>query len=146
MGAQKPRDASRFGIVHGDFELDNLAWDGDRATAFDFDEAARSWYAADIAYALRDLTGPDGRPAEDQRSLFDAFITGYRGIRPFDEADLANLRMFAGAHAACSLVRVQGALEGPGEDEPEWMADLREKLSAVAASHRRLAIGVAESL
>lgn len=55
-----PRDEARFGIVHGDFELDNLAWEDGRATAFDFDEAACSWYAADIAYALRDLTGPDG--------------------------------------------------------------------------------------
>jgi Ser/Thr protein kinase RdoA (MazF antagonist) len=44
-----PTDSDRFGATHGDFELDNLAWTGDRPTAFDFDEAARSWYLADIA-------------------------------------------------------------------------------------------------
>jgi Ser/Thr protein kinase RdoA (MazF antagonist) len=41
--ATLPRDDSRFGVVHGDFELDNLAWDTGRATAFDLDEAAVSW-------------------------------------------------------------------------------------------------------
>lgn len=141
-----PRDGSRFGIVHGDFEIDNLAWDEGRATAFDFDEAAWSWHGADIAYALRDLTGPDGRPIEEHRGLFDAFITGYRSIRPLDDADFANLRLFAGAHAVCSLVRIETALGIPGEDEPEWMAELRANLTAMARSHRELAIGVAESL
>lgn len=141
-----PRDGSRFGIVHGDFELDNLAWDGDRATAFDFDEVAFSWYAADIAYALRDLTGPDGLPAVGHRQRSEEFIAGYRSVRPLDGGDLANLRLFAGAHAACSLVRIDSALDTPCEDEPEWMADLRARLMAMARSHRELAIGVAEAL
>lgn len=144
--AALPGDASRFGIVHGDFELDNLAWEDGRATAFDFDEAAFSWYAADIAYALRDLTGPDGRFAEEHRGLAGAFIAGYRSVRSFDEADLANLRLFAGAHAACSLVRIASALDTPGDDEPEWRADLRAKLNVMARSHRELALSVAESL
>jgi Ser/Thr protein kinase RdoA (MazF antagonist) len=140
--AELPRDGFRFGIVHGDFELDNLAWDGDRATAFDFDEAACSWYAADVAYALRDLTGPDGLPAAEHRQRSDEFIAGYRSVRPLEAADLANLRLFAGAHAACSLVRIDTALDHPGDDEPEWMADLRAKLTAMARSHRELAIDV----
>ncbi|MFC3494904.1 phosphotransferase enzyme family protein [Glycomyces rhizosphaerae] len=141
-----PRDGSRFGIVHGDFELDNLAWDEGRATAFDFDEVAFSWYAADIAYALRDLTGPDGLPAVEHRQRSEEFIAGYRSVRPLGEADLANLRLFAGAHAVCSLVRIDSALDTPGEDEPQWMADLRARLTAMARSHRELAIGVAEAL
>lgn len=140
------RDGSRFGIVHGDFELDNLAWDGGRATAFDFDEAAFSWYAADIAYALRDLTGPVGLPAAEHQQRSDEFIAGYCGVRPLEAADLGNLQLFAGAHAACSLVRIDRALDAPGEDEPEWMADLRAKLTAMERSHRELAICVAESV
>lgn len=144
--AELPRADSRFGIVHGDFELDNLAWDGGRATVFDFDEAVFSWYAADIAYALRDLTGPDGLPAAGHRERTDQFIAGYRSVRPLVETDLANLGLFAGAHAACWLVRLDFALGTAGEDEPEWMADLRTKLTALARSHRELAIGVAETL
>ncbi|WP_439650282.1 phosphotransferase enzyme family protein [Glycomyces amatae] len=140
-----PRDRSRFGVVHGDFELDNLAWDDGRATAFDFDEAARSWHGADIAYALRDLTGPDGRPDPEHRARFAAFIAGYRGLRPFDDRDLEHLRLFAGAHAACSLVRIDRALGETDGDEPEWRSELRARLVDMSASHRALAVAVAES-
>jgi Ser/Thr protein kinase RdoA (MazF antagonist) len=140
------RDGSRFGIVHGDFELDNLAWVEGTATAFDFDEAARSWYAADIAHALRDLTGPDGSPAAEHRRRAEEFIAGYRSVRALGDADLANLRLFAGAHAACSLVRIDSALDTVGESEPGWMADLRTRLTAMSRSHRELAIGVAATV
>lgn len=142
--ADLPCDRSRFGVVHGDFELDNLAWEGGRATSFDFDEAALSWYAADIAYALRDLTGPTGSPAAEHQDLFQAFIAGYRGVRALEDADLANLPLFAGAHAACSLVHITRALGTPGDD-PEWMVELRTTLIDMARSHRELAVAVAEA-
>ncbi len=142
--ARLPRDRSRFGVVHGDFELDNLAWDAGRATAFDFDEAAQSWYAADIAYALRDLTGPDGEPDPARRHLVHAFLAGYRGMRALDDSDLGNLRLFAGAHAACSAVRIARALDSSGADEPEWRAELRADLTGMAGAQRDLAVAVAE--
>ncbi len=142
--ARLPRDRSRFGVVHGDFELDNLAWDAGRATAFDFDEAAQSWYAADIAYALRDLTGPDGEPDPARRHLVHAFLAGYRGMRALDDSDLGNLRLFAGAHAACSAVRIARALDSSGADEPEWRAELRADLTGMAKAQRDLAVAVAE--
>lgn len=142
--ARLPRDRSQFGVVHGGFELDNLAWDTGRATAFDFDEAALSWYAADIAYALRDLTGPDGEPDPARRHLVHAFVAGYRGVRALDDADLANLRLFAGAHAACSAVRIARALDSSGADEPDWRAELRADLTVMAGAQRDLAVAVAE--
>ena len=43
------RDRAAYGVVCGDFELDNLHWVGTEATAYDVDDAARSWYAADVA-------------------------------------------------------------------------------------------------
>ncbi|MQM27597.1 phosphotransferase enzyme family protein [Glycomyces albidus] len=135
---------SGFGIVHGDFELDNLAWSGSRATAFDFDEAARSWYAADIAFALRDLTGPDGEPGAAHRGRFDAFLAGYRGMRPFGDDERAHLRLFAGVHAVCSLVRIAAAVEGAGGDG--WMGELRSSLDDLSRSHRKLATAVAADL
>jgi Ser/Thr protein kinase RdoA (MazF antagonist) len=76
-----PRDRHHWGVVHGDFELDNLAWAGDRPTAYDFDEAAVSWFAADVAAAVRDLTGPTGLAAASTGrcstpSLTDTAICG----------------------------------------------------------------------
>lgn len=135
-----PRDRSRYGAVHGDFELDNMAWEADRPTAYDFDEAALSWYAADVAYALRDLTGGTGRPPPEHRARFDAFIAGYRSVRPLDDEDLDRLPVFAAAHAAASLVRITRALGAPADAEPAWLAELRADLAAMAEAHRGLVI------
>ena len=62
-----------IGLVHGDFELDNLKWSHGIPTAFDFDEAAVSWFAADVAIAVRDIA--------DRPELLAAFLSGYRSVR-----------------------------------------------------------------
>jgi Ser/Thr protein kinase RdoA (MazF antagonist) len=138
-----PRDRSHRGVVHGDFELDNLAWTGTRPVAYDFDEAAVSWFAADIAYALRDLAGPTGQVAGEHRARFDAFIAGYRSLRPLDDQDLGRLPLFAGLQAAACIVRITRALGRPGRGEPGWLADLRDKLTRQARAHRQLVINAA---
>jgi Ser/Thr protein kinase RdoA (MazF antagonist) len=138
-----PRDPDHWGVVHGDFELDNMGWAGDRPVAYDFDEAAVSWFAADIAYAVRDLTDPAGYPVAEHRARFDAFVAGYRSLRPLDDQDLGCLPLFAGLHGAASLVRITHALGDPGRDEPGWLARLRSKLIKTARVHRQLVINTA---
>jgi Ser/Thr protein kinase RdoA (MazF antagonist) len=130
--AELPRDSARFGTIHGDFELDNLGWDGDVAVAYDFDEAARSWFVADIASAVRDLT-TDG-------VLLAAFLAGYRRERPLPEQELAPLPLFAAAHAACAAVRARSALDAVRPDEPAWLGALRAKLERFIRRQRDLAV------
>ena len=97
--------------MHGDFELDNLGWIGGSAVAYDFDEAARSWFVADIACAVRDLALlPARTPRSSEVELFAAFLNGYRQVRPLPEADLSHMPLFTAAHAACSTVRARLAL------------------------------------
>lgn len=129
-----PRDRGRFGFGHGDFELDNVCWEGSRAVAFDFDEAARSWFVADIAVAVRDL----GRLSES--ATFDAFLTGYRHVRPLPEDDLALLPLFGAAYAACSMVRVRSAMDASQADEPPWLGQLRQKLASYIDRQRLLVV------
>jgi Ser/Thr protein kinase RdoA (MazF antagonist) len=144
--AALPRDAARYGVVHGDYELDNMAWDGERAVAYDFDEAALSWYAADVAFALRDLTDARGYPTPEREVLVDAFIEGYRSVRPIGEDELALLPVLAGLNAAVSLVRIARATEDARDDEPEWLADLRGDLAEMADAHRAQVIAAADLL
>ena len=113
--AEVPHDD--IGLVHGDFELDNLSWSDGLPTAFDFDEATVSWFAADVAIAVRDIAP---RPV-----MLEAFLTGYRRIRPLDTT---HLRLFARAQAACSIVRAQWALEGAGDVLPKLQARLRQHI------------------
>lgn len=131
--ASLPRDPSRYGVTHGDFELDNLAWAGDTATSFDFDDAARCWFVADVAAATRDLTGATDH---ERTARFDAFLAGYRQGRPLPEPDLALLPLFSTAHAVARLVRLHPVLYA--EDEtPEPLRELRTKLVRAAADTRR---------
>jgi Ser/Thr protein kinase RdoA (MazF antagonist) len=125
--ATLPRDPDRFGIVHGDFELDNLSWDGDTAVAYDFDEAARSWYVADIVNAVRDLAGAT--------VLYGAFLAGYRRARPLRESDLAHVPLFEAAQAACAAVRVREAL-----GESDALPELRRKLTEYLGRQRALVV------
>ncbi|MGW0611385.1 phosphotransferase enzyme family protein [Streptomyces sp. NPDC002788] len=141
-----PRTQDCWGVVHGDFELDNMAWEDGRPIAYDFDEVAVSWYAADIAYAVRDLTDHTGRPATGHRARFDAFLDGYRSVRRFDDEDFARLPLFAGLQAAASLVRITRALGEPSEDQPEWLAELRNDLTDMARTHRQLVIDIAREV
>ncbi|HEU5333592.1 MAG TPA: phosphotransferase [Actinocrinis sp.] len=141
-----PRDPDCFGLAHGDFELDNMCWDGDGATAFDFDEAARSWFAADLAYAVRDLAPVPARtPRPGEADLFGAFLAGYRRVRALPEPELARLPLFEAAHAACSAVRVRSALDDAGRpDDPPWLRTLRGKLERHIERQRDAAVAFAE--
>ena len=50
-------DAARR-VVHGDPELDNVIWDANGDPVFvDVDDVSRSWFAADVCFALRDFEG-----------------------------------------------------------------------------------------
>ena len=124
--------------------MDNIAWDGDVATTYDFDDAARSWFAADIAFAVRVLTDGTGTPTRAHTHLFDAFIDGYRGLRPLDAAELENFTLFAGLHAAASLVALAGVRDaGHRPDDPSWQINLRNKLDDYVLHHRRIVLSVA---
>jgi Ser/Thr protein kinase RdoA (MazF antagonist) len=136
-----PTDGERFGAIHGDFELDNLTWTGDRPTAFDFDEATRSWYAADIASAVRDLAPVPARtPSAGEAPLFAALLAGYRQIRPLSEDDLHHLPLFTALHAAITLGQLHQALDaGTHPADPPWLTTLRLRLDS-HANRLRLAV------
>jgi Ser/Thr protein kinase RdoA (MazF antagonist) len=123
-----PRD---YGLVHGDFELDNLAWTGERPVSYDFDEAERSWFAADIASAVRELTS---------EQLLDAFLAGYQEERP-STVELAVIRGFTAVNALCSVVRLAPVLAEAGGDER-----LRAKVHQHAERQRRLGVELATGI
>jgi Ser/Thr protein kinase RdoA (MazF antagonist) len=83
------RDPSTYGMIHADLHPGNLLVGPDSLTVIDFDDCAFGWHLYDIAVAL----------VHQQRSpqfaaLRDAFVRGYRGVRPLDDNALALLPMF----------------------------------------------------
>ncbi|MFI6484072.1 phosphotransferase enzyme family protein [Nonomuraea sp. NPDC050663] len=133
-----PRDDAVFGLTHNDFELDNLAWDGDTVTAFDFDDAGASWFAADISKAVDELPGREGSP------LFDAFVSGYRSVRGLDDDGLAWVPLFDLARAADTVIVLRHVLDVvPGSGHPQWLHGLHGALQRLMAQERDRLLGLA---
>lgn len=128
--AALPVDRDTFGPIHFDFELDNLVWHDRGVGILDFDDCARCWYVADIAFALRDLF--DGGAGVDDASV-RAFLDGYADACTLDQAQLALLPTFSRLARLLAYARTARALDLPPEPaHPEWLggltATLRERM------------------
>ena len=131
-----PRGDS-FGTIHYDFELDNICWDGSTPAILDFDDCGPHWFAADIAFALRDLFGDRSSVVDFADERFQSFVRGYRALRPIDETDLRCIPLFLRWHNLISFARIAHALSGgPVEKEPEWLTNLRRRLAGIQDGYR----------
>lgn len=138
--AALPVTATNYGLIHGDFELDNLMWQDETIAMLDFDECSSYWYVADVAFALRDLfeTGVDlSHPS------FHAFIRGYSQHYPLDEElishlptwmRLVNLIMYA------KLVRAMDIAND--QDYPEWCTSLLLKLESKRQNYKAALLSI----
>lgn len=124
-----PRSADDFGIVHFDFESDNLCWDNGTIAALDFDDCAWLWYAADIGYALRDLF--KGGPVNLANPRLTAFLDGYRTETTLSEVMLAKLPLFMRLHRLFFIARLKRAVDiNERKAAPDWAIKISDKLNA----------------
>ena len=125
-----PCSEELVGVVHGDPELDNVIWNETGEPVFvDLDDLSRSWFAADVAFALRDFV---------DSPLVGHFVAGYREARPLTDDELAWLPLFRRAHALVTLARLEPVLAEPvADDWPDWAKALHARVGNVAAELRR---------
>jgi Ser/Thr protein kinase RdoA (MazF antagonist) len=125
-----PVSNENFGIIHYDFELDNLAFGDEEIGMFDFDDCASYWFAADIAFALRDLNDFENPP-------FDYFLEGYTSETPIDKRLLPELPGFLRMHKLIMFAKLLRAVDIPDSSEyPDWLLGLRAKLMAYVNRYR----------
>jgi Ser/Thr protein kinase RdoA (MazF antagonist) len=133
-----PVREDNFGLIHYDFEADNLIWENDIPGIIDFDDCAAFWFVADIAYALRDLFDDRASQVDLSHPVFQDFIQGYRSVRQIEDEELTqisllflmlNLRMYAELEDIVA--------EGVEPDEPKWAAELRQKLASMRDKYRQ---------
>lgn len=132
-----PTEGRAFGVIHGDFELDNIIWSGSTIGTVDFDDCAWGWFGADIAFALRDLfeDSADNVDWDDRRAL--AFLQGYRTSSPLSEGDLAHIPLFVQMHNLMTFARLLSTLDvAEGDPVPEWLEAVRQRLIDKVASYR----------
>lgn len=129
-----PQARDTYGLVHFDFELDNLVWRDDAIGILDMDDCSYLWYAADIAFALGDLF-EENIDGDDARLL--AFVQGYSEHRPVDEHLASRVPLFRRLGDLVKYARVVRAADLiVGPEHPEWLRDLSQRLEDRASTYR----------
>ena len=123
-----------FGLIHYDFELDNLSWSDDGIGMLDFDDCMNNWFAADIAFALRDIL----KTSDDMENpLIKAFINGYESITQLDHQLVKDLPMFIRMHNLFTFISLLKIVNVPENiDLPEGLINLKGKLENYIEKYR----------
>ncbi|MCL6602852.1 MAG: phosphotransferase [Paenibacillus sp.] len=126
--ASIPKSERNFGLIHYDFEYDNVFYDeeSNSCNAIDFDDSMYHWYAMDIEQALDSLQ--DCVPPEIFNPRKQSFMEGYR--TEFDVSDdleviLPACRRFANLYGYARVLR---SIAESWDNEPLWLSNLRERL------------------
>lgn len=127
-----PQDSECYGLVHYDFERDNLFYEleTDTCHVIDFDDAHAHWFAMDLTVALGDLE-EEGDPL-----ITEAFLAGYREEGALDASWSENRALFERYHNLYAYTRVLRATQDRWMHEPLWMIQLREKLEGILEKRR----------
>lgn len=124
-----PADKNTYGLVHYDFEPDNVYYDEqkDRCNVIDFDDGMYHFYLLDIEQVFDCLS--EELEGESLHLAKKNFIKGYRSrfsLPDNYEQILPLMRRFCNIFAYARLVRC--IAEKP-ERQPEWMTGLAERLT-----------------
>ena len=127
-----------YGIIHYDFELDNLLWEDEVVRIIDFDDCVRYWFVMDFACALQDLFDEHSGGFDVTEERFTAFLRGYRSVRMMPDEEIALIPLFVRLDHIYVYARLyRSTLEGPMPGEPQWTTDLRDKLRKVNEAYLR---------
>ena len=119
-------DRDTYGLIHFDFELDNLIWQGRTVQMLDFDDCSRGWYAADIAFALRDHFDAGG---DLHATGMRAFLGGYAAHTPLADEQIAQIPLFLRLVRLIQFARIIRALNITKDSgQPDWLSGLIDKL------------------
>jgi Ser/Thr protein kinase RdoA (MazF antagonist) len=126
-----PRNNSNFGLIHGDFELDNIFYDEKTklCSIIDFGSSKYHWYIMDIELTLNNFK--EEYPQNIFENIKTLFINGYRTEYQINEEDLKLLPIFRRFDELCGYINLKDVTEETWDNEPEWMIGLRKKLNGI---------------
>lgn len=123
-----PFSKNTYGLIHYDFQLDNLFYGKKNSTfeVIDFDDSMYHWFAQDVVTALMDdLERED--PISKRR--VQAFLTGYRSANDLTQEIVDLFPMFLKFAKLYQFARLLRSIEsGSTLEDPTWFGNLREKL------------------
>ena len=118
-----------YGLIHYDFEPDNVFYDDTTksCSVIDFDDAMHHWYVMDIVQALHSLKSEIAEHKSSHAQV--VFLEGYRGRFDINDDLFATAPVFRRFANLFQYARVARAMHEHWENEPEWMVELRTKLT-----------------
>ena len=124
-----PINAANYGLVHYDFELDNVFYDPQTksCSVIDFDDAMYHWYVMDIEQALDSLQGEVAESEFEQKKV--PFLEGYQTHFAVDNELFESGLLFRRFANLYSYTRILRAIEEEWKNEPDWLIQLRRKLN-----------------
>ena len=123
-----PKTEENFGLVHYDFEPDNVFWDAknQQCSVIDFDDGMYHWFALDVEQVFDCLTeffeGDALQKAKEQ------FLKGYRTQHAFTEEMEMSMPLMRRFINLYSYARLRHCLSEPVSAKPEWMMRLETRL------------------
>lgn len=119
---------SDYGVIHYDFEPDNVFYDekDDTFSVIDFDDAICCWYALDVVRALDALDEVVG--ASDIEEATISFLEGYRVATAFTEEQMHSMPIMRRVVRLQEYATLLYVMSETVEDMPDWMNELVEKL------------------
>lgn len=128
--SQLPINSENYGLVHYDFELDNVFYDHQTkfCSVIDCDDAMYHWYIMGIEQALDSIKGEVAESEFEQKKTH--FLEGYKTHFAIDQELFESRLLFKRFANLYGYTRILRAIPERWENEPDWLIQLRVKLNA----------------
>jgi Ser/Thr protein kinase RdoA (MazF antagonist) len=124
-----PQNKSNFGLIHGDYEFDNVFYDKNtkKYSIIDFGSSIYHWYAMDIEITLNNIK--EELPQNDYEKMKKLFINGYNLEYQINEDEIKHFPLFKRFENLRKYIGLKISLEETWDNEPLWILELRENLN-----------------
>ncbi len=125
-----PRTRQNYGLIHYDFEPDNLFVEKDSTTVsvIDFDDCHHNFFVMDILQAWNEFSDSFSEASHNEKRAL--FLAGYEKEYAVDPHVWERSSILVEFASLYSFVRIHRCLDEKWDNEPDWMIALREKLQS----------------
>jgi len=130
------KDSHDFGLIHYDYDLDNLFYDEEskHISVIDFDDSVYHWYVMDVINFYDCIS--DEFEGEALNNAMSSFNKGYEQHRIINVELMKKRSTFELYEALYSYAGCLHSVKGMADYPPEWMITLKERFENAMANKK----------